>query len=183
MKDYIGLLTSSLLHDEIPSEKTRPFIERVPPTFAAAESSEGFICRAKGNYILNESGQLTSVEYDKIPTFYEDPALIVQTLSVWQDIESAWAYVYSGTHMDALKRRSEWMQKPTFPQYVLWWRNTDAIPLFAEGVHWLEHLHTHGVTKDAFTFRQAFTNDGQPFLKNLTHHSSAKPENTAQIKH
>jgi hypothetical protein len=50
-------------------------------------------------------------------------------------------------------------------------------------VHWLEHLHTHGVTKDAFTFRQAFTNDGQTFLKNLTHHSSAKPENTAQIKY
>jgi Domain of unknown function (DUF3291) len=105
------------LHDEIPSEKTRPFIERVPPTFAAAESSEGFICRAKGNYILNESGQLTGIEYDKIPTFYEDPALIVQTLSVWQDIESAWAYVYSGTHnaYGCLKKAFRMDAKTNFP--------------------------------------------------------------------
>jgi hypothetical protein len=161
MKNYIGLFTCSVLHEEISSEKTRPFIERVPPTFEAAEGSDGFICRAKGNYILSESGQLTGIEYDKIPSFYEDPTIVVQTLSVWRDIDSAWAYVYAGTHLDALKKRAEWMQKPTFPQYVLWWRNTDAVPLFAEGVHWLEHLYKHGVTKDAFTFRQSFTDDGQ----------------------
>jgi hypothetical protein len=168
LKSYIGLFTSSVLHEQIASDKTRPFIERVPPTFAAAENSEGFICRAKGDYIVSDSGQLTGIEYDKTPSFYLDPTLVVQTLSVWRDIESAWAYVYSGTHLDSLRRRTEWMQKPTFPQYVLWWRNTDTVPLFAEGVEWLEYLNEHGVTKNAFTFRQSFTQDGLQIVKEQT---------------
>ena len=161
MSNYIGLFTCSILHEEIPSERTRPFIERVPPTFSAAEGSDGFICRGKGNYIVNESGQLTGIVYDKIPSFYEDSTIVVQTLSVWRDLDSAWAYVYSGIHLDALKKRAEWMQKPSYPQYVLWWRDTDAVPLFAEGVQWLEHLHEHGSVKEAFTFRQAYNADGQ----------------------
>ncbi len=81
MTKYVGLFTSSLLFEEIPSERTRPFIEWVAPIFAAAESSDGFICRAKGNYIVSEVGQLTGIEYDKIPSFYEEPALVVQTPS------------------------------------------------------------------------------------------------------
>ena len=160
MAGYVGLFTCSVLHEDLTSERTRPFVQNVPPTFAAAEGSEGFICRGKGNYHFSEPGKLEKVTYDKVPSFYTDPGLVVQTLSVWNSIDSAWKYVYSGVHVEALRKRAEWMQKPIFPQYVLWWRETDSVPLYAEGVQHLEHLYAHGATKGAFTFRNAYEHDG-----------------------
>jgi len=88
--------------------------------------------------------------------FYPDPALVIQTLSVWRDIESVRAYVYSGGHLEALRKRADWMVKTVYPQYVLWRRPGADTPLYAEGVARLEHLHAHGPTANAFTFVQRF---------------------------
>jgi hypothetical protein len=72
MENYIGLFTCSFLYEEISKEKDCPFFERIPAKLLTAESSNGFIWRGKGNDVLSESGQLTSIEYGHAPFFYED---------------------------------------------------------------------------------------------------------------
>ncbi|WP_371170306.1 DUF3291 domain-containing protein [Aliiroseovarius sp. 2305UL8-7] len=98
------------------------------------------------------------------PEFYEDrgdgwsPA----TLSLWQDMESLFAFTYFGLHAKALSRGREWFQKPRWPPLVLWWHQGDARPTWAHGVGRHQHLHVHGPTPKAFTFRQPFDENGAP---------------------
>lgn len=133
-----------------------PFAARVPSVFETAERAPGFVCRGKSQQTVDASGHLVKLGYDAVPVFYPDPALVIQTLSVWRDIESVRAYVYSGGHLEALRKRADWMVKTVYPQYVLWRRPGADTPLYAEGVARLEHLHAHGPTANAFTFVQRF---------------------------
>jgi Domain of unknown function (DUF3291) len=145
------------------SEQSKPFAEAIPETFGAAEQATGFVWRAPPtDRILDEAGKPKRIAYVAIPSFYEDPDRVVQTLSVWSDLPSAWNYVYRGTHLSALKQRVEWMEKPVRAQYVLWWASIGAMPTHTDGVKRLELLDQTGPTPEAFTFRQAFSSSGEP---------------------
>ncbi len=78
------------------------------------------------------------------------------TLSVWRDMESAFTFIYSGLHAEALRHGHEWFQKPQWPPYVLWWVEPGARPDWSEAIIRHEHLHDNGPTQHAFTFNQAF---------------------------
>ncbi len=82
------------------------------------------------------------------------------TLSLWQDMESLFAFTYFGLHAEALKRGHEWFEKPTWPPLVMWWHAGSENPTWAEGVMRHKHLHTNGSTPFAFTFKQPFDEDG-----------------------
>jgi hypothetical protein len=88
------------------------------------------------------------------------------TLSLWQDIESVWAYTYSGIHAEALTGARAWFQKGDWPPLVMWW-TTDR-PDWAEGVRRHEHLHDHGPSAHAFGFRQPFDAAGAPMAVDRT---------------
>lgn len=94
------------------------------------------------------------------------------TLSLWQDIESLFAFTYFGLHSTALKRGREWFQHPHWPPLVMWWHGDTENPTWSEGVHRHKHLHVHGPTSFAFTFKQPFDVDG-----------GAMKLDTAKIKH
>ncbi len=83
------------------------------------------------------------------------------TLSVWRDMESAFAFSYRGLHAEALKHGREWFQKPQWPPYVLWWNEAGTRPDWAKAIIRHEHLHDHGPTPHAFTFKEPFDATGQ----------------------
>ena len=81
-------------------------------------------------------------------------------MSWWRDLESIWAYTYSGIHAEALAKGRTWFRKGDWPPLVMWW--SEMRPDWAEGVARHEQLHDHGASAHAFGFRQAFDVAGRP---------------------
>lgn len=99
------------------------------------------------------------------PRMFTDPfgdGWAPSTLSLWQDIESIWAFTYSGIHAEALTGARSWFQKGDWPPLVLWW--TDTRPTWAEAITRYELLHDHGPSPDAFGFRTAFDASGMALV-------------------
>jgi hypothetical protein len=160
---HICLFTSSVLLGPLASEQSKPFAQAIPDTYGAAEQAAGFVWRAPPtDFVFDDAGRPKRVAYAATPSFYEDRDRVVQTLSVWPDLPSAWNYVYSGTHLGALKLRADWMEKPVRAQYVLWWAAAGAMPTHSDGVQRLELLDPVGPTSAAFNFRNAFNSTGEP---------------------
>jgi hypothetical protein len=76
---------------------------------------------------------------------------IIINLSVWQDFESLKNYIYSGEHLEYLRRRKEWFLPIKERHFVLWWVVVGHIPTIEEAMQHLEHLRTHGSSDYAFT--------------------------------
>ncbi|MBV7336504.1 DUF3291 domain-containing protein [Chloroflexi bacterium TSY] len=83
------------------------------------------------------------------------------TFSIWQDLESVFAFTYQGRHNQALRQRHDWLIKGDWPGYVAWWIADDYVPSFGEGAARLEYLHDRGPSPYGFTFRQAYRADGR----------------------
>jgi hypothetical protein len=82
------------------------------------------------------------------------------TLSVWKEMESAMALSYFGLHAEALSHGREWFRKPEWPPYAAWWIKDCKFPSWGEAVTRHEHLHDHGPSPFAFTFKTAFDDLG-----------------------
>lgn len=136
------------------------FRELNGPIFALADRTDGLIARSG---YASDAGPSPWGE-EVYPRFYDDagdgwsPA----TLSLWEDLESLYVFTYSGLHAQALKRGREWFRKPSWPPLVLWWHDGEAPPTWRQGVQRLEHLHDHGPSSIAFTFKFPFDQNGSP---------------------
>jgi hypothetical protein len=87
---------------------------------------------------------------------------MIQTLSLWQDVEAARGFVYNGLHKSALQRRYDWFVKGDFPGYVLWWVAAGAFPTWGEGARNLEALADNGSARSGFNFSDSFDDQGAP---------------------
>ncbi len=165
----IAFTTFAILKKPYGNPEVQEFDDRTPPTFEEAEGSPGFIARAK-----EDPGQshLTNFERDwgewgrfDVPRFYtggrtNETDSRASTLSLWNDLESVFSFVYTGLHRSALSKRHEWFLKPEWPSYAAWWVSDDTVPTWSDACHRLEHLHDHGSTPVSFTLRQPFAADG-----------------------
>ena len=136
------------------------FTDRIPGVFGAADSADGFIARS----VINEkTGKHTWGELP-VPRFIEpgEEANIARTLTLWEDIESVFAFGYAGPHAEALSHRDDWVRLGDFPTYVAWWVEDEHQPDWFEAHARHEHLHDNGPTPHAFTFKTAFGPDGDP---------------------
>jgi uncharacterized protein DUF3291 len=111
---------------------------------AVADQSPGFVWR-----LQTEGGDATSIRP------FENENMLVN-MSVWRDVESLNAYVYSSAHVEVMRRRREWFERMTDAYLVLWWVPTGHRPSVAEALTKLDALRAKGPTAEAFTFRQAF---------------------------
>ena len=136
------------------------------PILASVSQAKGFIARS--GYASDGDGPSWGPEV--YPRFYQEtgdgwsPA----TLSLWEDMESLFAFTYFGLHAAAFKRGREWFQKPEWPPLVMWWHGETAYPIWAEGVRRHEHLHDNGPTPMAFNFKTAFDETGAPCVLDKT---------------
>ena len=120
------------------------FVAQLDEINALAESSPGFVWRLK-----TESGNATDVVYN------DDPLTIVN-MSMWESAEALRNYVYASGHVEVLRRRSEWFEKPSKAHYCLWWVPAGHTPTVAEARERLEHYQQHGATSRSFWFSQQF---------------------------
>jgi hypothetical protein len=111
---------------------------------ALADHSPGFVWR-----LQTDEGDATSIR-----PFADENMLL--NMSVWRDVESLNAYVYSSSHVELMRRRREWFERMHEAFLVLWWVPKGHRPSVAEAIARLEVLRSKGPTAEAFTFRHAF---------------------------
>ena len=158
----VAFFTFGFLREAAEHPQMQPFWDRNPHNFEAAEQSDGFLDRSRrhpetGQYDWGNSEDfqfLREEEYGRERSLW--------TLSVWEDLESVFAFAYAGVHAEALSHRKEWFLKPEWPSYVAWWVAEGHTPTWREAVERHKYLHEHGSSPSAFDFKQPFGADGKP---------------------
>lgn len=156
----LAFMTTGLLHEPFGAPSMQGFEDRTPPTFAVAEKSEGFLARS--GYEAEDELVWGARETPTVFGREDYEARGADTLSLWQDLESVFAFAYNGTHAEALSHRKGWFVHGSWPTYVAWWVDDDHTPSWHEACERFDKLHREGPTPDAFDFKQPFGPDGQP---------------------
>ena len=129
------------------------FMENLEQINGMGDASPGFVWR-----LQDDGGNATALEQPFGPE-------IIVNLTVWEDVDSLRAFVFRSEHVAFLRRRAEWFTRFEGPATVLWWVPQDHRPSLTEAKERLELLVAHGPTTQAFTFSQAFGEDGQPLRR------------------
>ena len=130
--------------------KLAGFVARLDAINALADSSPGFVWR-----LQSDSGNATDIQVS------EDPQFIVN-MSVWQDLDALFAYVYRSDHLQVMAQRRQWFEKPAGAFMALWWLPAGTLPDVGEGLERIARLDRLGPTAAAFTFKQPFDAEGRP---------------------
>jgi Domain of unknown function (DUF3291) len=140
------------------------FAAQLPAMNKLAEESPGFVWR-----LQEESGDATSIHA------FQDPMMLMNA-SVWESVESLRDYVYRSGHLQPLRDRTQWFEKPREPHMALWWIPAGHIPSIAECIERLEFLRTHGETPVAFSFARPVPAPEAPeFTRDRSEASVAAP--------
>jgi hypothetical protein len=121
------------------------FVNNTDRINAIAEESEGFVWRLVGD---------DSHDSYSINAFDSDYILV--NMSVWQDRESLFKYVYNSGHVEIFKRKKEWFKKMLKMHMVLWYIEDGHIPTVEEGKERLEYLQQRGESPYAFGFKSKY---------------------------
>lgn len=161
----LAFFTFGILREGYGHPQVQGFYDMSPATSQAAGASDGMIAFLRG-YITHDPDRDDPTKRPYLyPRAVPDASCHppqARTLSLWRDLESVYAYAYHGIHADALRQRKEWFVKPAWPTYVAWWVTDGAEPTWEEAAERLDHLHEHGPTPHAFTFRAPFDAAGRP---------------------
>jgi hypothetical protein len=125
------------------------FFDALEAVNALADASSGFVWRLVGE----EGANATDIQ----PT--ADPLLLIN-MSVWQDAESLFGYVYRSSHTPVMARRRDWFERFDGAYTALWWIPAGTIPTVNDGLSRLWHLDRFGPTPHAFTFKLRFPPPG-----------------------
>jgi Domain of unknown function (DUF3291) len=120
------------------------FVAQLDRINALADRAPGFVWR-----LQDDSGNATGLQP------FDDPMMIVN-MSVWRSPEALFAFVYRSAHVEVMRARKAWFEKPTGAYMALWWLAAGEVPSLAEGKARLEHLQEHGASTHAFTLKQRF---------------------------
>ena len=135
----IGKILGASMNDPV----MKDFVDQLDEVNALAEESKGFIWRLK-----DEANNATSIRA------FDDDQVIVN-MSVWQTAENLEAFVYSGRHLEVLKRRKEWFSRLKMFM-ALWWIPAGSVPTIEEAKKRLLHLEENGPSAFAFDFKKRF---------------------------
>lgn len=155
----VALYTFGIFSEPAMSPANQGFHDRNDLNLAAVEQSEGFIARS--GYAGDPGPDSWGLQV--YPRFYVErgDGWSPSTLSLWSDLESPLAFTYAGIHAEALKPAREWFELRCWPGYVLWWVADSHVPQWDEAIIRHEHLHDHGASPFAFTFKESFDPSGQ----------------------
>ena len=161
----VVLYTFAIFKKPNQHEQNDGFHDRNPFVYVSAENAEGFVDRSGNSWKRDHAGRNSDWgTRDVSPRFFtgENHRDTAATLSVWEDVESIYAFTYHGFHAEVLSKRDEWFVEGEWPAYVAWWTPDDVTPTRTEGAKRLEHLHDHGPTPSAFNFKAPYDADGNP---------------------
>ena len=130
--------------------KLAGFVERLDDINALADRSPGFVWR-----LQSDSGNATDIAVS------EDPRFIIN-MSVWEDLDSLFAYVYRPDHRQVMAQRRQWFEKPAGAFMALWWLPAGRLPTAEEGLARVDLLDRAGAGAEAFTFKSPFDSAGRP---------------------
>lgn len=128
--------------------KIARFVAALERINTLGDRSPGFVWRLK-----TDDGTSTSVRVEG-----DDRVLV--NFTVWESIESLFAFTYRSDHVALFRRRREWFEPPTEAHLVLWWIPAGETPSLDEAQVRLARLRAEGPTAEAFTFKQRFTPPG-----------------------
>lgn len=120
------------------------FMEELDIVNATADETPGFVWR----FVEDDDGA-------EVAGVFGDDKLLFN-MSVWGSVEALETWAYSGRHLDVVRKRTKWFEKPTRPPLALWWIDNDHIPTVKEARDRFHLLWEQGPTADAFTFRSHF---------------------------
>ena len=88
------------------------------------------------------------------------PRLIVN-MSVWEDADALFAYVYRSAHTPVMAQRRAWFERFDGAYQALWWVPAGALPTVNDGLSRLWLLDRFGPSAQAFTFKARFPAPGE----------------------
>jgi hypothetical protein len=124
--------------------RVQPFFDALDRVNALADQSPGFVWR-----LQDESGNAMGISYSP------DPMLAVN-MSVWQDADSLFEFVYRSAHTPVMARRREYFERFDGAYQALWWIAAGTVPTVGEGLSRLWLLERFGPCPQAFTFKARF---------------------------
>lgn len=120
------------------------FVARLEALNALADGSPGFLWRYQ-----TDAGDATEVRVF-------DDEMILFNMSLWDSLGSLENYVYRSDHIDAVRKRAEWFERPSRGPLALWWVPAGHIPSVEEAKQRFDTLWRDGPSAFAFTFRDHF---------------------------
>jgi heme-degrading monooxygenase HmoA len=125
------------------------FMALLDPVNELADNAPGFVWRMQ-----DEAGNNTSLRP------YDDERIIVN-MSTWESVDALWDFVYSGPHIEVMRRRREWFERFESTYLALWWVPAGTEPTVEDAKLRLASLDDHGPTPYAFTFKQRFAPEAE----------------------
>lgn len=144
MSDYhLAQLNIARMLEPLESPRMAEFVDNLDRINALAEAAPGYVWR-----LQTDDGDATALR-----PFGDD---MLVNLSVWRDVQSLRAFVFSSAHVEIMRKRREWFQRMTEAYVVLWWLPRDELPTIEEAARRLAMLRRDGPGASAFTFRTAY---------------------------
>jgi hypothetical protein len=81
---------------------------------------------------------------------------MIVNMSLWEDLDSLWRFVYDSGHLAVMRRRREWFERVRM-HLALWWVPAGTVPTVEDAKERLAALEQRGPTAYAFTFKQPFS--------------------------
>ena len=124
------------------------FLAELDRVNALADASPGFVWRLK-----DESNNAMAIA----PT--PDP-LVALNMSVWEDAEALFAFVYRSAHTPVMARRRQWFEHWDGAYQALWWVPAGTVPTVDDALARLWLIDRYGPSPRAFTFKSRFPAPG-----------------------
>jgi hypothetical protein len=153
MEHRLAQVNVSRLLAPLNSPLLADFMAALDEVNAEADRSPGFVWR-----LQTEDGNATAVRafgWDA-----GDSHGVIVNLTVWRDVEALADYVFSGRHVQIMRRRREWFQRAAEATTALWWIPAGSLPTTDDAEDRVRLLRARGPTPAAFTFRQPFPPPG-----------------------
>lgn len=146
---HLAQLNVGILRHPLEDPRMHGFTSMLDTLNEVADNAPGFVWR-----LVEDGGN----DATSLRTSLGDDVLV--NMSVWENRDALWDYVYRSGHLDMLRRRSEWFELPKAPFQVLWWVPAGHVPTVEEAVERLELLREKGPSPSAFGFRDSYLPEG-----------------------
>lgn len=153
-KYHLAQLNVAKMQAPLDSPLMEEFVNNLDRINTLAEESPGFVWR-----LQTDEGDATALR-----PFGDD---VLVNMSVWEDIQSLRAFVFSSDHVEIMRKRRNWFERMSEAYVVLWWIKHGGFPTIEDAAPRLENLRQLGPTEYAFTLRSAYPAPDDPQASGL----------------